>query len=96
MQQLELQLELQQQAQQQVLVQPAVPAVEAEPVPRAPVGGARDCALHLRGVIVDVDLGRVVRAAAYRVEGMEAMDAAQYRQALERKLIEQQMARKID
>jgi len=27
---------------------------------------------------------------------MEAMDAAQYRQALERKLIEQQMARKID
>ena len=36
------------------------------------------------------------RAAAYRVEGMEAMDAAQYRQALERKLIEQQMARKID
>ena len=41
------------------------------------------------------------RAAAYRVEGMDGGDgrrAAQYRyrQALERKLIEQQMARKID
>ena len=70
----------------------AAAAARAELVAAAAPAAAPNAPAAYRGP----DLDEAKREAAYRVDGMETMDAAQYRHELEQKLIRQQMARKID